>query len=55
MTPKKNEPRRWGDGRAAVLAHADAIRTWLAAGRSLQGYYDEHKGELAISYSQLGG
>lgn len=53
MTPNETRVRRYGDGRAAVLAHADAIRTWLTAGRTLRSYYDEHAGELAISYTQL--
>jgi len=53
MTPKEKKVRRYGDGRAAVLAHADAIRAWLASGRTVRGYYDEHAGELAISYSQF--
>lgn len=44
---------RWGDGRVAFLAHRDAIEAWLATGKTLREFYDTHRDQLAVSYSQI--
>ncbi len=53
MTPKKEPERMWGDGRAVVLAHADAIREWVEGGRTMRSYHKAHQEALGISYVQF--
>lgn len=56
-TPKKGGQRagkrRYGDGRAAFLGHLEALRKWVAEGRTLKAFFDEHEAALGISYPQF--
>lgn len=56
-TPKKRKDspgeRRYGDGRAAFLGLVEQLQKWVKEGRTIRAFYDQHKADLNISYSQL--
>ena len=45
--------KRYGDGRAAVICRLDTLRTWIAEGRTLRSFYDQHQEVLPVSYSHF--